>query len=100
LSGSVGFLEACDQVGQGAVVDAAAVLGGGDGETDRQVGLADTRRTEKHDVLSALDEAERRERFDLLPLQRRLEAEVEVRDRKSTRLNSSHVKISYAVFCL
>src|SRR5690606_42007184 len=27
-------------------------------------------------------------------------AEVDVRDRKSTRLNSSHVKISYAVFCL
>src|SRR5436309_4421543 len=25
---------------------------------------------------------------------------VDVRDRKSTRLNSSHVKISYAVFCL
>src|SRR5690606_40137835 len=25
---------------------------------------------------------------------------VEDRDRKSTRLNSSHVKISYAVFCL
>src|SRR6266511_3514786 len=25
---------------------------------------------------------------------------VEERDRKSTRLNSSHVKISYAVFCL
>src|SRR5690606_41764046 len=25
---------------------------------------------------------------------------VTVRDRKSTRLNSSHVKISYAVFCL
>src|SRR5690606_42152222 len=25
---------------------------------------------------------------------------VVVRDRKSTRLNSSHVKISYAVFCL
>src|SRR5690606_41304517 len=24
----------------------------------------------------------------------------ETRDRKSTRLNSSHVKISYAVFCL
>src|SRR5690606_41072980 len=24
----------------------------------------------------------------------------QVRDRKSTRLNSSHVKISYAVFCL
>src|SRR5690606_15183932 len=27
-------------------------------------------------------------------------AGVTVRDRKSTRLNSSHVKISYAVFCL
>src|SRR5436309_11473304 len=26
--------------------------------------------------------------------------EVQPRDRKSTRLNSSHVKISYAVFCL
>src|SRR5690606_41194403 len=26
--------------------------------------------------------------------------EVRARDRKSTRLNSSHVKISYAVFCL
>src|SRR5690606_41913313 len=25
--------------------------------------------------------------------------EMETRDRKSTRLNSSHVKISYAVFC-
>src|SRR5690606_40786863 len=29
-----------------------------------------------------------------------LNAIVNVQDRKSTRLNSSHVKISYAVFCL
>src|SRR5436309_12446159 len=28
------------------------------------------------------------------------EVALHVRDRKSTRLNSSHVKISYAVFCL
>src|SRR5690606_41339814 len=28
------------------------------------------------------------------------EVDVEMQDRKSTRLNSSHVKISYAVFCL
>src|SRR3712207_7276626 len=28
------------------------------------------------------------------------EQRVEVRDRKSTRLNSSHANISYAVFCL
>src|SRR5207302_2963500 len=31
---------------------------------------------------------------------RRPNAPITVRDRKSTRLNSSHVKISYAVFCL
>src|SRR5215475_15764039 len=31
---------------------------------------------------------------------RRPRASVGARDRKSTRLNSSHVKISYAVFCL
>src|SRR5690606_41911860 len=29
-----------------------------------------------------------------------LEPSLSIRDRKSTRLNSSHVKISYAVFCL
>src|SRR3712207_7835158 len=29
-----------------------------------------------------------------------VEVEVERRDRKSTRLNSSHANISYAVFCL
>src|SRR3712207_7732936 len=31
---------------------------------------------------------------------RRAAAEVRPRDRKSTRLNSSHANISYAVFCL
>src|SRR5438067_6832650 len=37
----------------------------------------------------------------LVGLARRLERGGEVgRDRKSTRLNSSHVSISYAVFCL
>src|SRR5690606_41669949 len=28
------------------------------------------------------------------------DSEITIEDRKSTRLNSSHVKISYAVFCL
>src|SRR5690606_27838236 len=42
---------------------------------------------------------------DLLKIQRRIKAgtpapDLEQIDRKSTRLNSSHVKISYAVFCL
>src|SRR3712207_7525281 len=41
---------------------------------------------------------------DVLPLQRELPVlelrDVEQVDRKSTRLNSSHANISYAVFCL
>src|SRR3712207_7143799 len=36
----------------------------------------------------------------LHPLQRPIRAEKKVGDRKSTRLNSSHANISYAVFCL
>src|SRR3989454_6983093 len=39
------------------------------------------------------------ERGRLVEPQVRLE-EIDVRDRKSTRLNSSHLVISYAVFCL
>src|SRR3712207_6999908 len=31
---------------------------------------------------------------------RAIEVEVQFKDRKSTRLNSSHANISYAVFCL
>src|SRR3989442_8729823 len=42
------------------------------------------------------------DRPDLPPatLRRALPLLVRLRDRKSTRLNSSHVRISYAVFCL
>src|SRR3712207_8134621 len=39
---------------------------------------------------------QRRRQPEILVRQR----ELEVRDRKSTRLNSSHANISYAVFCL
>src|SRR5207248_10149737 len=38
--------------------------------------------------------------FDLLPLEDVERVEVVYGDRKSTRLNSSHRTISYAVFCL
>src|SRR5690606_40207667 len=41
----------------------------------------------------------RLERFRLIE-QASLELAAGTKDRKSTRLNSSHVKISYAVFCL
>src|SRR5690348_18074441 len=40
------------------------------------------------------------ERVDLAPLGRHLARVGEPLDRKSTRLNSSHPSISYAVFCL
>src|SRR5690625_1930535 len=38
--------------------------------------------------------------FDLIPMELAPETEADEVDRKSTRLNSSHVAISYAVFCL
>src|SRR3712207_8515230 len=37
---------------------------------------------------------------DLTELYRSFSAALDARDRKSTRLNSSHANISYAVFCL
>src|SRR5690606_518189 len=37
---------------------------------------------------------------NILGIMEGLKANIRVIDRKSTRLNSSHVKISYAVFCL
>src|SRR2546430_4684476 len=39
-------------------------------------------------------------RLDLLQIRVRPEDNFDKRDRKSTRLNSSHSQISYAVFCL
>src|SRR5207302_7077755 len=40
------------------------------------------------------------ELFDALPFARLVQRGEQLHDRKSTRLNSSHVKISHAVFCL
>src|SRR5690606_42098386 len=44
--------------------------------------------------------AEREARREVGPRAIRPAVHDEIEDRKSTRLNSSHVKISYAVFCL
>src|SRR5438045_5366644 len=49
-----------------------------------------------HDALPIFDRNHEHEREQC----RRLHADQERRDRKSTRLNSSHLGISYAVFCL
>src|SRR3712207_7741913 len=49
------------------------------------------------DVLAGLGDAVEAEDLDRLAGRRLLDA---LADRKSTRLNSSHANISYAVFCL
>ena len=84
-AGGLRFLERRDQIGEGAVVDASAALGGRDREADREMGLADTRRTEEHDVLVPLDEAELVQALDLLAVHRGLEGEVEVGERLDGR---------------
>src|SRR6266540_490472 len=50
-----------------------------------------------HDALPISPRGRRRRRRSTLPIRRRRHR---LRDRKSTRLNSSHITISYAVFCL
>src|SRR3712207_8353239 len=52
-------------------------------------------------VLPRIEQAEVHQRSELQPaIQAQVAAGRERRDRKSTRLNSSHANISYAVFCL
>ena len=80
-TGGSGFLERCDELGEGAVVNPAAVLRRRDGETDREMGLSDTGRSQQDDVLLALDEAELVEILDLFTLDGRLEREVELIER-------------------
>src|SRR5438874_6385830 len=57
----------------------------------------DSRRQEGQMIFMSHSD-ENREEFGLS--KKHSHVAVKVRDRKSTRLNSSHVEISYAVFCL
>src|SRR5690606_41935859 len=68
---------------------------GGRGPADLVVGGAD----ELHAALVGALAEEQPARV-VVPVRHRQEDLPAERDRKSTRLNSSHVKISYAVFCL
>ena len=98
LTGGMGFLEARDQIGQSAVVDAAAVLSGGDRQTDREVGLTDARWTEEDHVLLPFDETESRERFDMLALERGLKGEVKIGQRLHRRkATAPHRRLKSAV---
>src|SRR5690606_39457417 len=83
--------------GAGEVVAQELAIGNVDGDTDRSAavvdplpylpaGLAQHPAADAHDVAGDLGVGDEVVRAHL--------------DRKSTRLNSSHVKISYAVFCL
>src|SRR5690625_6357453 len=88
LQGDIGRAEPLETVGQALAIEAASilvaevgrVLGDEAGQIAPAVGL-------EHCV--QLGARPREQGPELL-----------VRDRKSTRLNSSHVAISYAVFCL
>src|SRR5207302_6275741 len=69
--------------------------------SNRRAGDRRGRHHDQHDLPELCEDAARR------PADRRSGAHPghprvrgDLRDRKSTRLNSSHVKISYAVFCL
>src|SRR6185437_2761365 len=66
------LLERGDEIAQGAVVDAPPALGRGDRETEREVRLADARRPQKDHVFLSLEEPERVQTVELLPLDRRL----------------------------
>src|SRR5690606_39957395 len=65
-------------------------------DTEKNVFILHKQRKDKNDCYAkANDHQERRQSFAIKD-----EYENTEKDRKSTRLNSSHVKISYAVFCL
>src|SRR5207249_10802487 len=66
--------------------------------TERAIGMmhANIREAEAREPLGGAD----REVLDPLDRHDLAHQRAEDRDRKSTRLNSSHVSISYAVFCL
>src|SRR5262245_44002904 len=66
-----------------------AALGAGHDQIGPEVRLDEEREVGLPVVEEALDEARRIENHELMD-----------QDRKSTRLNSSHLGISYAVFCL
>src|SRR5690606_39549193 len=61
----------------------------------------DKRRIKHKDILPIIEKLKNNDRFNVQKVGESIEGrDLFLIDRKSTRLNSSHVKISYAVFCL
>src|SRR5207253_6118381 len=88
--------------------DALPILIGCGAQSGAQLRAVAAVRTLRRVLVSDMDNA-RAERFAeeqgkalgiAIEVAKDLPAALAVRDRKSTRLNSSHVAISYAVFCL
>src|SRR5690554_7224386 len=74
---------------------------GGDTGEYRQAQLSRCLGTHQHDRSGAVVETGSVARSDgAVVAERRPQLAQRLQDRKSTRLNSSHVRISYAVFCL
>ena len=69
--------EGVDELGEGGSVDAAAGLDGGDAERAGEVALAGAGGPEEVDRLGPVDEVELGEGHDAVPVERRLEGEVE-----------------------
>ncbi len=75
----MGRLEVRHEIGRGREVGPVAGLGGGDPECDREMALADPRRSQEQRVAALLDEAQRRQLGDDRPVDRGLEVELELR---------------------
>src|SRR5207249_8366646 len=72
----------------------------GDGHTILTESLEKLETVKSLEELRGIEGNASRAYFDLFRRWNRSELPFDGRDRKSTRLNSSHVSISYAVFCL
>lgn len=78
----LGILQRVEEICERRKVDPTSLLGGPHGERQREVRPAHTGRPEELDVLLAVEEAARVQALELLALDRRLEREVEVGERR------------------
>src|SRR5690625_6241197 len=78
----------------------AAVIGGGPAGFYTAESLIKSHSTAEVDIFDRLPTPYGLVRYGVAPDHQQIKSIARMLDRKSTRLNSSHVAISYAVFCL